>query len=1056
MFQKKANRWIISITMCVMVAISGKSGTKALSSRSSWIDVQKNNLGWTYTISIQPQDIGIEQVNGRYSFRLQDCHSLQVPGQPSLLHSSISQEVTHNADVFIQNIVWSPLKIQGRTISKNQIRQSPPMYATNYQIEQNQQCELPGSIVDLVITGDASNAVCIIQVYPLQIRSGIVFFAKEFSFVLVPRLDEPFQGVMEDEKKEIIICPDAWKSSANRLKMLHAQKGFSSEIVLLSEVQRSSFSLLQKNRSIGSFQDVTQVNKKYLGHLEGWDGPLALQLQAFLQNRMKTNPYQYITLLGDSTLVPASVYVSLRRFDFSQSHDFYNEIIPSDFFYMSPNGGGSNLVLESYLGRIPVRTLEECDRYIEKIACWNQELDIDWFSKKALVGGDLFHHDYIGELLCQHLVDIIQPNENTIDKFYLTDNKCNDIEVSRLLQNGHYGFINICAHGSGSEIRLEPGFVDVRDCMNFQPESALPIVFSYSCMNGAYDTRDSGITYETDPVFGYPTSFGQSLLLSPAGAIAFVGGSRVNYSSFYIQTGSQGEIHYTNPQLMDAICTQFFSSISSSDTLGEMCKITLQKYVQENVHYDFSLQSFVSFTLLGDPTIQILQPEKSSPTTNCEMDVDIESLIELKDMYRDDSFFLDSSIPLEISFSAFEKLIVFNYKNSEKRYFEKDVSHETMEIIKSLAPTKICVRLIHTLGYEKRYMIHISKAESLICEFPFTHVKHVYPGESLPYYYQISNTGYQTIEKATSSISIRDFSGNTKFSDTQETLHIEPLESITERFLTLMPSQEGKYTVSLSLSYLNGNDQVEQYEESYNIVVSQHPHHYRIGIPVNSRIPVTIHRNIPVHKLNDDLSRSTEVRDTTFEYCIFPSNAVDQYIFHGMLLFDDVWQDFSKKISSSIIQQVFNIADHGGVVLGFAPNSYHEDVNRSLLEHFGIETNTFSFTNYSRHLEPLHILQQESSVYQKDEYYIPSRANWEPFFPLTWGDIPVKEGFVLAGTTSDQRIGLIHNAKNCFFVSCSFLSLDPEKKSDDVLVFIEDIITSQTGNNPVSSIAKRE
>lgn len=1039
-----------------MVMFSGNSGMQALSSRSSWLHVQKNNSVWIYTVSIQPQDIVIEQANGMFTFHLQNCNTLQVPGQPTLLYSSISQKVTHNADIFIQNIVWSPLEINGKFISKKHIQQSSPMYTTNNKKEQLQQCELPGSVVDHIITGDSFNAVCIIQVYPLQIRSGIVFFAKQLSFLLIPRLDEPFRSEIQDGKKEIIICPDAWESSANRLKILHAQKGFSSEIVSLSEVQQSTFSSLQKNRSIGSFQDVTQTNKKYLGHLENWNYPLALQIQAFLQNRMKTNPYQYITLLGDSTLVPASIYTSLRRFNFSQFHDFYNEIIPSDFFYMSPNGGGNNLVLESFLGRIPVRSSEECDRYIEKIACWNQDLDIEWFSKKALVGGDLFHHDYVGELLCQHLIEIMQPTENTIDKFYLTDNRCNDTEVSRLLQNGHYGFVNVCSHGSGSEIRLEPGFIDVRDCMNFRQETALPIVFSYSCMNGAYDTRDSGISYETDPVFGYPTSFGQSLLLSPAGAIAFVGGSRVNYSSFFIQTDSQGEIYYSNPQLMDAMCTQFFSSISSSETLGEMCKKTLQGYVLENVHHDFSLQSFVSFTLLGDPTIQILQPEKINPPTTCEINVDIESLVEIKDAYRYDNFFLDSSTPLQINFSTFGKLIIFDYNNPDKRLFEKDVSHKTMELIESLPSIKICVRFIHALGYERRFLIRVSKSKNVIANFPFTQIKHVYPTESLPYFYQISNTGYQTIEKVSSSISIRDISGNILFLDEREILNIEPLESLTERFLITIPFIEGKYTVTLSLSYLNGNDQIQQYENSYNIEVSQHVNHYRIGIPVNSRMPVGITRSIPVEKLNDAHSQSTELGDKTFEYCIFPSNAVDHYVLHGILLFDDDWQDFSEKISTSIIDQVFDFADHGGVVLGFAPNSYHQDVNSLLLQYFGIDTNTFSFTNYSRHLEPLRIIQEEISVYQKDVYFIPSRANWEPFFPFSWNDISIRESFVLAGISQDQRVGFIHNDKNCFFVSCSFLSLDPYKVSDDVLLFIEDIMSSQAGNNPVSSIAKLE
>jgi hypothetical protein len=1057
MLQKKETLWTISVFTCIMILFSGNNIAHASSWSTSWLHIKKHNSGWMYTISIQPQDITVSELNGMFTFNLPNCKPLQIPGQPTLLFSTMEQKVTHNADIFIQDIVWSPLIINGERISKHQIQQTTPMYTTNNLTEPLRKCELPGSAVDYIITGNFSNAVCTIRFYPLQIRSGIVHFAKQFSFFLIPRMDETIQSHKEGERKEIIICPDAWESSANKLGLLHAQKGFLSDIVLLSEVQQSTIPLPTKNRSIGLFQDVFQTNKKYIGHLENWNHPLALQIQAFLQNRMTKDPYQYLTLLGDSTLIPASIYASIHRFDFSQVHDFYNEIIPSDFFYMSPNGGGNNLVLESYLGRIPVRTVEECDRYIEKIACWDQNLDIEWFSKKAFVGGDLFHQDYVGELLSQHLIEIMKPSKNLIDKYYLTDGKCNDIEVSRLLQNGHYGFVNICAHGSGSEIRLEPGFIDVRDCMNFKKESALPIVFSYSCMNGAYDTRDSGITYETDPIFGYPTSFGQSLLLSPAGAIAFVGGSRINYSSFFVQTGSQGEIQYNNPQLMDAMCAQFFRSISSSETLGEMCKTTLQEYIRKNVHYDFSLQSFVGFTLLGDPTIQILHPDETNHSSPSKMNVTIDSLVEAKNIYRNDNFFLDSSMPLRIEFTPFSKLLIFNYNSPEKRLFEKDVSHETIEYLESLPSSKICLRLIHTLGYEKRYMIRVSKAKNVIAAFPFTRIKKVYPAERLPYFYQILNTGYQTVDKTTSSFSIKDSSGNTLFTDAREILNLTPLGSYLESFDVTAPSKEGEYTATLLLSWFDGNSQIQYYEDSWHIEVAHHKKHYRIGVPVNARMPVSVIRSIPVEQLNDVHAQSDDWGDETFEFCIFPSSSIQNYSLHGMILFDDDWQDFSEKISISIVEHVSNFSNNGGVVIGFAPNTFHEDVNCLLLRYFGIDSNTFSFTNYSRHLEPLRIIQDENKIFQKDVYFIPSRANWEPFFPFTWQNIALKKAnSFLVGISQDQRVGFIQNEKNSFFVSCSFLLLDPTKKTDDVLLFIEDIMTSQAKNNPVSSIVNVE
>jgi len=1056
MFPIKEIRWSISILLCIMIVLCGNSITHSFSTTTSWVHVHKNNHEWIYTISIQPQDIRVFETNGMFSFCLADCSTLQIPGQPALLSANLSQKVTHNMDVFIQDIVWSPLFIDGRVIRKDQIQISSPMYATNDTMKQVSKGDLPGIVVDYIITGESTNAVCSMQVYPLQVRSGIVYFAKYLSFVLSPRIDEPFISHVEDGKKEIIICPDSWESSAIKLKNLHAEKGFSSEIIFLSEFEQVTTPVSYTNRSIGAFHDVTETNKNYLGYLENWDYSLALRIHSFLQNRMSTKPYQYLTLLGDSSLIPASIYVSMDHFDFSQSHDFYNEMIPSDFFYMSPNGGGQNLILESCIGRIPVRTVEECDQYIEKIACWHQHVDIEWFSKKALVGGDLFHQDYVGELLCEHLIEIMHPDENMIDTFFLTDNKCNDAEVSGLLQNGHYGFVNICAHGSGSEIRLEPGFIDVRDCMNFQQETALPIVFSYSCMNGAYDTRDSGITYETDPIFGYPTSFGQSLLLSPSGAIAYVGGSRVNYSNFEIQTGSQGEIQYCHPQMMDAICSHFFNSITTSETLGAMCKTTLQRFASENVKYDFSLQSFIGFTLLGDPTIQILHPKDTNPSFNDKIDVSIDSLFKVENSYRNDNVFLDSSMPLHIKFSSFSTLIIFEYNNPHKKLFEKDVSHETFVLFESLPSAKICIRLIHPSGYEKRFMIRVSKAECLVAKFPYTQIKYTFPTESVPCFYQISNIGYQIVEKAVTSISISDRSGNIVVSDVREVGHLQPLESITDSFLVTMPSKIGHYTSTLSVSFSGADGQIQKKDCSWSIHVSQHENYYRIGIPVNAELPVSITRSIPVELLNDIYSPSTGVEEKKMEFCIFPSDAINNYSFHGLILYDDDWQDFSENTSIFIIKQIAQFANNGGVVLGFSPNGYYQEVNHLLLQFFGINSNTFSLTSYSRHLEPIHIIQEESNVYQKDIYFIPSRANWEPFFPFTWSDISIKEEFVRAGVSLDKRVGLIHNAKNCFFVSCSFLSLDPYKESDDVLALIEDIMTLHAGNNLVSSITKHE
>jgi hypothetical protein len=1002
-------------------------------------------------------DIQYHNNNGKIELNLDGYSPLTIPEQPTLLFTTIPQQVSHNVTIYIENLIWSPLlHSDGSFLSSNEIKESPKMYATDGS-GRSRPGVLPGNIVDFVITGSSFHPSCNILFYPLQIRSGRVFYVKECSFLVVPNTDEPLRAMSAVTNKEIIICPDSWITSARRLQDLHHQWGIDSYITPLSAIKNFETKKDWESRNIGKFRDISNIDKSRWGFLENWDQELSWKIQSFLQYRLEQDPHKFVTIIGDSSIVPASVYVTAGTMEWDLTNDFYNEIIPSDFFYMSPNGGNKVLLIESSLGRIPVRSVEELDHYVEKVACWKENLDIEWFSKMTFMGGDLFHYHYIGELLSQYIINALPEEEFQLSKLYATEGNCNEEKATALFQEGQVGFANICAHGSGSEVRLEPGFFDVRDSMHLENEEKLPIVFSYSCMNGSFDTRDSGIQYESDPVFGHPTSFGQSLLFSQAGAIAFVGGARVNYSSFAVNKKNNGEVVYSNPQQMDAMCSHFFANIASSDSLGELCNKTLTRYIEENYVYDFSLHSFAGFTLLGDPTLEILHQSVSQEGPRPAMEARIKSFIAKDNGALVPTVFLDDKSPLEIEIDHCTKIHVFEYNDPKNIIFSETVREKTKVLIERTLPYMVGIRCSDETGKELRFLLLVTPPHNISLQYPFTRIQNVYPGETLPYFYSLSNNGYEVVEFIESSITVLDETGITVFTDTTIKKQFQLQGYSLHHFHIPIPSKKGEYVLRHTVKGFMSDPLKNPHEKpiflftepDWSMDANVEKEYFRIGLPVNISYVDKLNQSIPINHVNREVNqlKHPSFQNTTLEFCSIPSHYVEDYRMDGMILFDNYWFGYSYKSFSPLVDYLETFSEQNGIVIGFAPSTYKQNLNQMLIQFFGIASNRFSLTNYSRHLEPIMKASEGNVLLQKEAYFIPSRANWEPFHTLVWKDVPLKSTATLLGSSLDQRIGFIQNEQNRFFVSCGFLSLDPLQYQDDVLALILDLVGSKSDNN---------
>jgi len=339
--------------------------------------------------------------------------------------------------------------------------------------------------------------------------------------------------------------------------------------------------------------------------IEGYNFTLARRIIAFLNDSRAHPNLKYVTLFGDASLVPPSYYVYFAHWD------VYNNWIPTDFFYGFPD---YDLVPSYAVGRLPVRNSEEADHVVQKIISWNENLDWDWFKNVDLVGGNLWDTPfYDGELVLMESVNRDYFNGMEIEKLFRTEDKFDRASVLDSF-TGENGITYIITHGYGDSIATENdrSNVTVDDLMSLPPNPRVPIVVSFACMDGAFDT---GLYPNT--LYGYPqeTSFGEAVLLSNASGVAYIRSSRVTHGSIGYHL-DKGYLNVIKEPYMLGMLTYVFEAYHEGLTLGTITKKAINSFVEENdfSHDILKLNSVTlfEFVLLGDPVLGL--PKKPGPS----------------------------------------------------------------------------------------------------------------------------------------------------------------------------------------------------------------------------------------------------------------------------------------------------------------------------------------------------------------------------------------------------------------------------------------------------------
>ena len=391
-------------------------------------------------------------------------------------------------------------------------------------------------------------------------------------------------GFSLSDAENIIITDPLLVPSAYELESFHDDAGISTVVVNTTWIYERYLEAPDP-----PYDGYSNSSLPGWSNIFGYSYALARRMISFLMDEEAHPNLDYVTLLGNAWLVPPSYYIYIFH------ADDYNNWIPTDFFYGSPD---YDLVPNYKIGRIPVGNAQQAEHVVSKIKSWNSSLSYEWFQNVVLGGGKPFGTIYYyGEMIATDSVNRGSFTGMNLTKRFHTQK---DFDPPHLMDafSGDTGMLYIITHGSGDVIYPDglPLFVD--DLLALPSISRVPVVVSIACMAGAFDTN---ILYG-----GFDMSFGEGVLLSNASGIAYIGGSRVNYGAPYFYL-DDGEVHITKEPFMAGMLTYVFEAYhNGTRSLGGITKAAMEKYVAVNPMFFFlEYATLFEFCLLGDPALQL-------------------------------------------------------------------------------------------------------------------------------------------------------------------------------------------------------------------------------------------------------------------------------------------------------------------------------------------------------------------------------------------------------------------------------------------------------------------
>lgn len=489
--------------------------------------------------------------------------------------------------------------------------------------------------------------------FPTQVdaKTGRVIFIRSFK-VWVNYVPEPYSTTVHDVLLEpsLIVTSVVLKDSALKLRDLHERMGMKSRVVFVEEINQTT-SPVEETTLPQGYKNESAIEKEKVvvpwdeAKNTGYNYSLARKVIQFIRHWASSAVrFRYVTLLGDSTLVPPSYYFSLPS-------TFYRKWGVTDQCYSSRE---DCLQPQWALGRLPFHTNEEVTLYLQKVNRYLDNKEVP-SSELALLGGKAFPKSevYVGELGALELIDSISANWKGVKKYFRTKGNYTTDTLLQLVRGElDSKFVYAVDHGVGNQLYVEREFVSSKQVLETKAVShpSTPIVVSISCSNAAFDE-----TLTKEAVFAAKkhgdVSVGTALLKAEAGAVAYWGSARVALGSPVYEFDSKGNLNFQGTDYGLQIQAKFFDQYvgRGSGRLGDLILGAQENYVLHSGNDMTSPANSWSYyiaTLLGDPVL--LLPVRKDGETSVQK-------ASAKDILQQDGFGIpqvEMKVPSVFSFNV--------------------------------------------------------------------------------------------------------------------------------------------------------------------------------------------------------------------------------------------------------------------------------------------------------------------------------------------------------------------------------------------------------------------
>lgn len=454
----------------------------------------------------------------------------------------------------------------------------------------------PSDVFSYTVGEDSDHKYLFVHFYPLQYNQATGELSIVTDIVIDVRyrslpIEQPLEGDIDAEC--VIITPPEFYWEARDLALFHDDFiGVTTAVVNTTQIYSDYDE--SPDPPFPGYKDDS---------ITGWDShvsynySLAKRIINFLNDTSAHPNLSYVLIYGNGISLPPSYYYYFKFGGFP-IHEYW---VPTDFFYSSPD---YDFIPDFRIGRLPVSDPQTAAWVNEKIRRWYNNLTGEWTKNVVVAGGRAFLSPfYIGELIVQDAV-----NRGFFEGYNLTKMIRSDYKFDRedLLSafSGEVALTYLISHGSGNGVLLNESKgkyesdITVEDIMGLNESSNLSVVVSIACGNGAFD---SGVT-----IYKPSISFGESLVLSRAGGIAYIGGSRLTYGGPHASI-EEGYMNVEYEDYMAYLLTSVIQAYSEgAGSLGNITRTAIVDYVAENDMLDqYHQRNIFEFVLLGDPVLSL-------------------------------------------------------------------------------------------------------------------------------------------------------------------------------------------------------------------------------------------------------------------------------------------------------------------------------------------------------------------------------------------------------------------------------------------------------------------